>query len=509
MHVEFELAHRLADAFCRFNHAFRSRIDESHHKFFAAIASHNVNFLTDFATNCRCNALDDFVTNRVSIRIVHALEVVNVHHQDADVILLAVGTYLFGAERFLQRAVVHEPREAIARRKVLVPFDLESSGIRKASNTGKCLEEFLFVILIAVRVTAFKADGKFSRLGIRFRCHRHYKQLTQFHIALFGIVQARHVIGITRSKRAEHRAVSHERKHKDTLVRQRKRLIDKLFRIHADAINNSASAFLRLVKRKDCQAVERHILLDVLEHLLVDVLHRHRLEELALVAVKRTELLLFNVVLCRDIALEAHHENHMRHKHERLGFGFLKRIRLQRVHQNCTKAAFIAIQDRHTHQRADSSVFDVVREALADKQITFQNAANPRTQELAQDARVFGNLCARVNKVLHIALESPEPEFIHTAAICKNRERIRIRHQHLEAAQNIPERLIDIRICTGPNLVHAERRVRFVRIRLDVRKFIADVRRHNRRESSRTLAALDNRNHSRATREARAVHDGE
>ena len=508
MHVEFELAHRLADAFSRFNHAFRSRIDKSHHKFFAAIASNNVNFLADFTANRRCNTSDDFITHRMSISIIHSLEVVNIHHQDTDIVLLAIGTNLFGAESFLQRAVVHESCKAVARSKILVLFNLECTGISKSSDPGKRLEEFLFVILIAVGVTAFKANGKFCSPCIRFRSDRHYKQLTKFHIALFGIVQARHIIGIARGKRTEYRAVPHKSKHKDALVRQRKLLIDKLFRIHTDAVNNAARTFFLIVERKNRQTVKRHVFLDVFEHLLVDVLDRHGLEELALVAVKHAELLLFNVILSRDKALEAHHVHRMRNKRKSLGFGSRKRIRMQGVHKNDTQAAFFTIQERHTDQRANHSIFDVIRKALSNEQVAFQNAGYFRAQELAQDAHILGNFCTRIDTVRDIALERSQAIFICTAAIRKNRKRICLRHEHLKATQHIAKSLVDIRICTGPNLVYTERRIRFVGLQFYIiRKFIANVRRDYRRKSRRTLAALDDREHRRIRRETRAVHD--
>ena len=89
-----------------------------------------------------------------------------------------------------------------------------------------------------------------------------------------------------------------------------------------------SQTFLGLIEGENRQTVKRHVFLDVLEHLFVNILDRHGLEELALVMVKHAELLLLNVVLCRYKALETHHEHCLSNVRERLRLGRRKRIRV-------------------------------------------------------------------------------------------------------------------------------------------------------------------------------------
>ena len=96
MHVKDQLLNRLADTFRRFDHAFGIGFDKAHHKFFATVTGDNIDIPADFAANGIGNALNHHVTNRMTVGIVHTLKVVDIHHQYANVVLLAVGTDFFG-----------------------------------------------------------------------------------------------------------------------------------------------------------------------------------------------------------------------------------------------------------------------------------------------------------------------------------------------------------------------------------------------------------------------------
>ena len=138
----------------------------------------------------------------MTVCIVHILEMINVHHQDANIVLLPICTDLFAAKRFMERFLVDKSSHAITHSKVLAMFKLSRTIVGKASNPSKGLEQFLFMVLITIAIATFQANSKFRCIRIGLRRNRHYKQLTKSHVPIFLVIQTRNIIAIPRLERS-------------------------------------------------------------------------------------------------------------------------------------------------------------------------------------------------------------------------------------------------------------------------------------------------------------------
>ena len=383
MNIEGKLLDSLANTFGSLDHAIGIRLDKSHHKFFAAETRHDVDIATNFLADRIGDSLNDHVTNRMTVSIIHALEMVDIHHQDTDTILATVGAALFGTELFEQCLLVDEPRMAVSHRLFTAHFKLAGTVVGKTGDTCKRLEQFLFMIVIRKRTAAFQTDSDISRSRIVFSRNRHHKNLPQVQVLLFGIVQARQVILEARQEGTFHRTVAHDRKDKDALVGKGKALVEELVGIHTFAMDDM-SRILILVHRHDRQAIVGHIGLDIVDDFLVDVIHRHRLEELAQVVVKAAVLLQGDMLLRRIESLVVEHRNGSGHKAQSTCRRIVEGVRTNRIqNQGAHADSAPMVNQRHGHHRLDRGIVHVILQALATGQVPFKNTVDPRAEKLA------------------------------------------------------------------------------------------------------------------------------
>ena len=443
------------------------------------------------------------------------LKVVNIHHQETDAILATVGTNFFGPELFEHSLLVDETRMTVAHGLVAALFELAGAIVGEPCNTGKGLEQFLFVIVVRHGTAAFKANGNFCCLGIMLGSNRHHQNLAQVQVLAFGIIQPRQVVLEARQEGTFHGTVAQEGQYKDALVRKRKGLVCELFGIHTVAEHHMTIHVVALIQGENRQAVVSHVGLHVIDNLLVNVLHRHGLEELAQVTVKSTVLLQGNVLLSRIEALVVQHRNRASNKLEGAGRRIVKGIGVHRIHDQGTYAETRGmINQRHGHHRLDRRIVDIVHHTLGTRKVTFQKAVHVGTKQLAQKSRSFSNAGTEIYRNFLVVRKIANAPFLLVFHLRKHDDRIHMGNHNLQGQQHVGHGAVNIGVGTGPDLAHLESGLGFIGHTLGgIGKFVLQSRGNYRCVRCRTI--LENRrNGSRCwllgvrTGKTRAIHAG-
>ena len=273
------------------------------------------------------------------------------------------------------------------------------------------------------------------------------------------------------------------------LVGERKLLVHELVGVDTVAANHSALAFLvqvvvvSAVESEEHHAIERDVSLHVFEYLAEHVLYRHVLEELVLVVVKHTELLLLDVVLRRDKALEIERVERARDVRECLGSMLVERVRIKRIHHEGAHTVLAAVEHRDSHYGLDHRVVDVVEQGLAARKVTFEQAVHVHTEQLTQETRSLGNLHVRSYLCLGIgAGVCANTPFLHGIEGRKQNERVHVRDNALEPFEHVAEGLLHVGIGAGPHLVYAQCRTGLVVLGSGIVEGVLEFGSHRRRK---------------------------
>ena len=224
--------------------------------------------------------------------------------------------------------------------------------------------------------------------------------------------------------------------------------------------------------------------------------------------VEHAELLLLDVVLRRDKALEVERVERTRDIGERLGRLLVEGVRVERIHHEGAHAVLAAVEHRDCDHGLDHRIVDVVEQGLAARKVAFEQAAHVHAEQLAYEPRVLGNPHVRGDAHFGIgAGVGAHSPFLHGIEGREQHERVHVRDNALEPFEHVAEGLLHVGIGAGPHLVHAQRRTGLVVLRRRVVEGILEFGGHGRRNPGSLHCGTHHRERCSLTAgDARQVH---
>ena len=200
------------------------------------------------------------------------------------------------------------------------------------------------------------------------------------------------------------------------------------------------------------------------------------------------------MLLRRIKALVIKHRNGACNIAQRLGGHIAKGIGVSRIHHQSahTQSATMSI-NRNAHHRLNRRIVYIVQQALSTGQVTFEQAINSRTEQLAHQTRIFGNTHAGVHRdffVVHVVTHTP---FLGIFHLRKNKHRIHVGNHRLQGSQHVGHGTVNIGIGAGPYLANLEGGLGFVRHATHVPEFRAQIRCDYRSRTGRTVPERNHR----------------
>src|SRR5205809_2150948 len=117
-HLELMLAHLLTHALPEDRGTFNRSLGKDEHEFLPAVARHVVDG-THRTAEQRSHLSQNVVAAQVTVLVIDVLEVIEVDHQERELLLESSGAIDFDAQALEQRTTIQKPRERVSGRQFL------------------------------------------------------------------------------------------------------------------------------------------------------------------------------------------------------------------------------------------------------------------------------------------------------------------------------------------------------------------------------------------------------